>query len=483
MNLGPLEILLLIGGYFLLLILISIFTSRKSSNESFFLGDKKSPWYIVAFGMIGASLSGVTFISVPGWVQDSQFSYMQVVFGYTVGYFVIAFVLLPIYYKMNLTSIYTYLERRFGTISYKTGAVFFLISRILGASFRLFLVAIVLQKFVFDDFGIPFIATVTFSILLIWLYTFRGGIKTIIWTDTLQTAFMLVALAVGIYAMLDSMNWTLGDFLTSEDFSNYNQVFVWDSLKGDYFWKSFLGGMFVTVCMTGLDQDMMQKNLSVPNIKDSQKNVISYGMTFIVVNFFFLVLGALLYIFAAKNGIEIPSLEGGKPRSDLLFPEIALNSGLGIMFAIFFLLGLIAAAYSSADSALTSLTTSVCVDILNIEKKEVQKQKPLRLKVHVIMSIILILVIVSFKYLLSTNVIDGLLIAASYTYGPLLGLFAFGILTKRQTREGWVIPICIAAPLLSYFISQQYNFGYALLIINGLITFLLLLLTSKNQRN
>ncbi len=519
MNLEPIQILYIIGGYFTMLIALSFFTTLKgSSNEAFFIGERKSPWWIVAFGMIGTSLSGVTFISVPGWVGSAKFSYMQVVFGYFLGYLIVSYVLLPIYYRMNLTSIYTYLERRLGHYSYKTGAIFFLISRVIGAAFRLFLVAIVLQQFVFDSFGIPFWVTVSFSVLLIWLYTFRGGIKTIIWTDTLQTFFMLIALGVGIYFILHDLQWSLSDFFESEQYKQYSKIIVSDVKSTSYFWKSFFGGMFITICMTGLDQDMMQKNISVATLKKSQKNMITMSTILVFVNFFFLLLGVLLFTYAQKNGIAIPTMDG-KERTDLLFPEIALNSGLNISFAIFFLLGLIAAAYSSADSALTALTTSFCVDILDIEKKELKKQRPTRLKVHIGMSILLILVIISFKYLLDTNVIDGLLKVAGYTYGPLLGLFSFGILTRRDVRDKWVPFIAVLSPILTYLVSllpymiltgqfvwsipeatpeylnqfssdiqtriqngEYYKFGYELLVINGLITFLLLLLTSSKKR-
>jgi len=429
--------------------------------------------------MIGASLSGVTFISVPGWVAGSQFSYMQVVFGYLAGYLVIAFVLMPIYYKLNVTSIYQYLENRFGTISYKTGAFFFFISRVLGAAFRLYLIAIVLQKFVFDAYGIPFVVTVSISILLIWLYTFKGGIKTIIWTDTLQTLFMLSALIVAVYLITDKLNWSFTDFLASEELTRYNKIMFTDSiLAKSHFIKSFLGGMFIAICMTGLDQDMMQKNLSCKTLKDAQKNMLSFATVLIAVNFVFLLLGALLFIYAEKYNISTPTLDG-KTKTDLLFPEIALNGGLSISLAIFFLLGLIAAAYSSADSALTSLTTSFCVDFLGIEKREEQGRKSLRKRVHVLMSILLIVVIVIFKYVLDSNVIDNLLKVAGYTYGPLLGLFAFGIFTKRSIKDQLSWLVALVALSLSFIIGNipsenlgGYVIGYELLIINGILTFI-----------
>jgi Na+/proline symporter len=324
----PIHILFLIAGYFGVLILISYFTGKDDSNETFFKASRKSPWYIVAFGMIGASLSGVTFISVPGWVEASQFSYMQVVFGYLVGYFIIAFVLMPIYYRLNVTSIYQYLEDRFGVVSYKTGAFFFLLSRILGASFRLYLVAIVLQRYVFDAYEIPFAVTVTLSILLIWLYTFRGGIKTIVWTDTLQTLFMLIAVGVAMYLILTNLDMSFGEFWNSESLSAYNQRWFTESFMAkNYFIKSFLGGLFIAVCMTGLDQDMMQKNLTCKSLGDAQKNMISFSIVLVVVNLIFLLLGALLFMYASANDIAVPLMDG-KPKTDLLFPEIALNGGL-----------------------------------------------------------------------------------------------------------------------------------------------------------
>jgi len=475
------HILILIACYFLVLLLISYFTGKNDSNEDFFKAGKQSPWYIVAFGMVGASLSGVTFISVPGWVAGSQFSYMQVVFGYLVGYFIIAYVLMPIYYRLNVTSIYEYLKERFGIVSYKTGAFFFFISRVLGASFRLFLVALVLQQFVFDDLGVPFEATVALSILLIWIYTFKGGIKTIVWTDTLQTLFMLVSVGLSIYFILDRLDFGLSDFLASDELKQYNQIlFTDDFLAKNHFIKSFLGGMFIAICMTGLDQDMMQKNLSCKSLKDAQKNMVSFSLVLVVVNFFFLLLGALLFVYADKFGISIPAMGGvGDPKTDLLFPEIALNSDLGMLVAITFMLGLVAAAYSSADSALTSLTTSFCVDFLGIEKREEKEQKKLRKKTHIAMSVLLIIVIIIFKHVLNRNVIDSLLTVATYTYGPLLGLFAFGIFTKHKIKDKWawlvaVVPVILVA-IVGNIPAEKlggYVVGYELLPINGLLTFI-----------
>lgn len=485
----PIHILFLILGYFAVLLLISYLTGKDDSNEVFFKAAKQSPWYVVAFGMVGASLSGVTFISVPGWVEASQFSYLQVVLGYLVGYFVVAFVLLPIYYRMNVTSIYQYLEERFGVVSYKTGAFFFFVSRVLGASFRLFLVAMVLQQFVFDAYGVPFEITVVLSILLIWIYTYRGGIKTIVYTDTLQTLFMILAVCLSIYFITEELQWSLGEFLASDELNQYSKTFFTDDfLARNHFLKSFLGGMFITICMTGLDQDMMQKNLTCKNLKEAQKNMVSFSFVLVGVTALFMLLGALLFIYAEKNQIAIPLMDGN-PKTDLLFPEIALNSGLGLTLAVTFLLGLIAAAYSSADSALTSLTTSFCIDFLGIKKYEERKQKRLRKQTHIGMSALLVVVIIIFKYVLTSNVIDSLLVVAGYTYGPLLGLFAFGIFTKFQVRDRYVWVVALLSVGLSALIGSipadslgGYQVGYELLPINGLLTFLgLILIRSKKH--
>lgn len=477
----PIYILCLIVVYFGILYLISYFTGKNDNNDAFFKAENKSPWYLVAFGMVGASLSGVTFISVPGWVRDSQFSYMQVVLGYILGYLVITFVLLPIYYKLNVTSIYQYLDQRFGNTSYKTGAIFFFISRILGSAFRLFLVASVLQNFVFDAWDVPFFVTVIVSIALIWLYTSRSGIKTIVWTDTLQTFFMLGSVVFTVYFITDKLGWSLTDLLTAPELKPYTQVFFTaDVLAKDYFWKAFVGGMFITICMTGLDQDMMQKNLTCKNLKEAKKNVLSYSMVFVPVNVLFLLLGALLFVYADKIGMPIPE------RTDLLFPEIAINGGMGMGLAIIFLLGLIAAAYSSADSALTALTTSFCIDFLGIEKRPKHLQKKLRKQTHIGISLLLVVVIVVFNYFLDSSVIDLLLSAASYTYGPLLGLFTFGIFTKWQVYDKWVLPVALGAASLTFALGQVpaeylggYHFNYELLVVNGALTFLGLILIRR----
>lgn len=486
------QIIIIIVIYFLVLLGISYFTGKNDTNDSFFKAEKKSPWYIVAFGMIGASLSGVTFISVPGWVQASQFSYMQIVFGYLAGYFVIAYVLLPVYYKSNITSIYEYLKTRFGTVSHKTGALFFFISRVLGASFRLFLVASVFQYFIFDAWNIPFELTVVISILLIWMYTFKGGMKTIVWTDTLQTVFMLTAVVTAIYIICDSLQWSILDTYNSEEFKSYSKIIFNDDIKSKkHILKSFFGGMFIAIAMTGLDQDMMQKNLTCKSTKEAQWNILSLGFILIIVNFVFLFLGALLYMYADKNGIATPMIDG-KPKTDLLFPEIALNQNLGYSIALVFILGLIAAAYSSADSALTSLTTSFCYDFLSIENHKKEKQKNIRKKVHIGVSILLVFVIILFKHVLEDNVISSLLKVASYTYGPLLGLFAFGIFTKYKIREQLVPLVAIIALIITAILDvyaiewfNGYKFGYELLILNGFITFsvLFLLIVQPDKTN
>lgn len=477
------HIILLIAVYFGVLILISYLTGKEDTNEAFFKANKSAPWYLVAFGMIGASLSGVTFISVPGAVEARQFGYLQVVFGYFFGYLIIAYVLLPIYYKLNLTSIYTYLRDRFGNTSYKTGSIAFLISRIVGASFRLFLVAKVLQLLIFDSLGIPFSITVIITVALIWLYTFKGGIKTIIYTDALQTFFMLVAVIVTITFLANALDLnSFTEVYTNVTESAMSKVFFLDTINdSQYFIKSFLAGMFIAITMTGLDQDMMQKNLTCKNLKEAQKNMVSFSVVLIFVNILFLVLGLLLTQYATQNGINA--------TKDDLFPTIAMLPEIGIMTSAFFLLGLIAAAYSSADSALTSLTTSFCIDIIELDKKPKEQQKKVRKKVHVFISMVLILVIILFNSLFKdVSVIWELFKAAGYTYGPLLGLFAFGILTKSQIKDKYVWIIAVIAPIVSYIINQYsevllngYQIGFEILIINGLLTFLGLVLIRKQQ--
>ncbi len=472
-------------AYTLLLFVISWFTSRKSGNDAFFLGERKSPWFVVAYGMIGASLSGVTFISIPGWVNDTQFSYMMVVLGYVLGYYVIAHVLLPLYYRLKLTSIYTYLDQRFGHYSYKTGAFYFLLSRIIGASFRMFLVINVLQVFVFDSFGIPFYITVVIFMLLIILYTFKGGIKTIVWTDTLQTTFMLLAVLISVYLIIKNLDIDLGMMLTQIKDSEYSQIVFTDWHSRKFFLKQFFSGAFIAIVMTGLDQDMMQKNLSCRNVNDAKKNMITLSWILVVVNLLFLCLGAIIYIYAKQKNIQIPDL------SDEMFPTIALNY-LGPFAGIVFIIGLISAAYSSADSALTSLTTSFSIDILAIEKKSIPELKKIKTRkiVHLSMALLLVFVIIGFRAINDQAVISKLFTIAGYTYGPLLGLFAFGLFTTRKLADKYVPMIALISPILCYLISDNseiwlngYKFGFELLILNGFLTFVGLYIISHKPLN
>ncbi|MFW5805150.1 MAG: sodium:solute symporter [Bacteroidales bacterium] len=467
----PLTILGLILGYFILLMLISQFTSRNATNAGFFLGNRKSPWFVVAFGMLGASLSGVSFISVPGWVLDTDFTYMQMVFGYFLGYLTIAFVLLPLYYKLNLTSIYGYLDKRFGLAAYKTGAAFFLISRIIGASFRLYIVASVLQLVIFDAWNIPFWITVIVTIIFIWLYTYRGGIRTIIWTDMMQTALMLTALITTIVIIGKQMDLSALGLIDAIKESDYSRMFVFDNWQSrQHFIKQFLSGMLITIVMTGLDQDMMQKNLSCRNLKDAKMNMISYGLAFIPFNLLFLSLGVLLVIFSQNSGVPLPA------DGDILYPLLA-KSHLGNVVLAMFILGLTASAYSSADSALTALTTSFTVDILQAEKLPEKKLKTVRKQVHVGMSVVLIGVILIFGMVKDRSVVDSIFTVASYTYGPLLGMFAFGMLTRRQLQMKFVAPVAVLAPVISFFVNQMtqefwgYVFAYELLLLNGGLCF------------
>lgn len=482
-NMEPLHILLLIVGYFLVLIFISFLTNKGGSNADFFKAGKQSPWYLVAFGMIGASLSGVTFISVPGWVEASKFSYFQVVLGYIVGYAVIGTVLLPLYYRLNLTSIYTYLHGRFGNASYKTGASFFILSRVIGASFRLYLVAVVMQSLIFDDLNIPFWVTVTITILLIWLYTFKSGIKTIVWTDSLQTLFMLVAVGVAVYFVATDLGLSGSSLFTFVAESDMSQIFFFDDWKsGDHFVKQFISGAFIAIVMTGLDQDMMQKNLTCRNLKDAQKNMFWFTIVLTIVNFVFLVLGLLLTVYAQQNGIDA--------HKDQLFPTLAAQNEFGVGVAVLFILGLIAAAYSSADSALTALTTSFSIDIMEIEKKyDEKKQVRIRKQIHILVSLLLIIVILIFKYVIADeSVISKLFVFAGYTYGPLLGLYAYGLFTKWNVKDKFVPVVAILTPFLGYGISYlsteylNFEFGFFILILNGALTFLGLILI-RSQKN
>lgn len=477
----PTIVFIIISVYFILLLLVAKFTSKKATTEVFFTAKRQSPWFIVAFGMIGASLSGITFISVPGEVGSSGFEYFQMVLGYLLGYLIIGGILMPLYYRLNLISIYSYLDQRFGFWSYKSGAFFFLLSRTIGASFRLFLVAGVLQMAIFKDWGVPFWITVLITILLIWVYTFKGGIKTIVWTDTLQTLFMLLAVIVSIVIILNSLDinlWDLPEVIASSDNAN---VFVWEWQAKRNFFKQFFAGAFITIVMTGLDQDMMQKNLTCKNIKEAQKNMFWFSIILVLANLLFLSLGALLYVYAAQNSIEIPT------KSDDLFPLLALNHFNTVAGALF-ILGITAAAYSSADSALTALTTSFCVDFLNFGDQEESYKKKTRIKVHIAFSFLIFVVIMIFKIINDESVINSLFTAAGYTYGPLLGLYAFGMFTRLGVKDRLVPWICLASPVLSYIVnlnSEQwfsgYKFGFEILILNGLFTFLGLWIFSKGK--
>jgi len=491
MSLSPSTLIIVIVGYFLVLMSISYMTGREGDNQSFFTAKRKSPWLLVAIGMIGASLSGATFISIPGVVGagglNQSFSYMQVVFGYLVGYLVIATVLMPAYYRMNLTTIYEYLKKRFGVVSYKTGSFYFLLSRIIGASFRLFLVSIVLQKFIMDAYGIPFWMTVAITIILIWVYTYKGGIKTIVWTDTLQTVCMLSAVLLTISAILQGMDLGLADMISTVRQSDYAQMFFFEGgwQDGNNFYKQFTSGALIAIVMTGLDQDMMQKNLTCKTLGDAQKNMFTFSFILIFANLLFLSLGALMYIYADHIGMIIPT------KTDQLYPTLALEH-LSPFIGIVFLLGLIAAAYSSADSALTALTTSFCIDFLNFnestESEAVKKKK--RLKVHVGFSFILFAVIIIFKALNNDAIINALFVVSGYTYGPILGLFSFGMMTKRVVMDKYVLAVCLAAPIISYVLDKNseaffngFKFGFLTLALNGLLTFIGLWIISKSQQS
>ena len=488
-ELTPGIILGIIIIYFLILITVSWFTSRKTDNTTFFLAGRKSPWILVAVGMIGATLSGVTFISIPGVVggngANQAYSYMQMALGYLAGYAFIAGILLPLYYRKNLTSIYSYLGTRFGPNSYKVGSAFFMLSRTVGASFRLYLVAIVLQQFVLGPFGIPFWVTVGTTIIMIWIYTFRGGINTIVWTDTLQTTLMLLSVIFTIISISNALELNLSGLASAVQSSEYSQVFFFVGGWSDpnNFFKQFISGALITIVMTGLDQDMIQKNLTCKNIKDAQKNMIAFSTALTFVIFLFLTLGALLYIYASQVGISIPE------QTDKLFPTIALQH-LSPWVGIIFILGLIAAAYSSADSALTALTTAFCIDFLGFQivKREETQEKSLRFRVHIMFSAILFFAIIIFNQINNEAVISKLFEWAGYTYGPILGLFAFALLTKLQIRDRLVIPICIVAPILSYIVNRYssellygFEFGFLIIALNGLLTFIGLLAISYKE--
>jgi Na+/proline symporter len=477
---SPFLVLSILVVYFLALIGISFVTSKGADSNTFFTANRQSPWYLVAFGMIGASLSGVTFVSVPGKVGQIGFAYFQIVLGYLLGYWVIIGVLLPLYYRLNVISIYTYLEQRFDTVSYKTGALFFLVSRTIGSSLRLFLAATVLQLFLFDAWGIPFFVTVATTIALIWVYTFKGGIKTIVWTDSFQTLFLVTAVAVTVWQIADKLDFDFGTMVSAIQDNGYARIFHFDDAKSPLFFpKQFFGGAFIAIAMTGLDQEIMQKNLTCKTLGDAQKNMFWFSLTLVVVNLLFLTLGALLFIYSSQKGLAIPAL------TDELYPKLAFNE-LGPMVGILFLLGITASSYASADSALAGLTTSFCIDFLQFKNKTEEVKQRQKFMVHLGFSLLFLLIIVIFKELNKKSVIDAVLNIAGYTYGPLLGLFSFGVFTKLKVR-GFLVPIvCVVSPLISYLLSANsaawfdgYKIGIEILIINGMITFLGLFLISK----
>ncbi|MDR2385752.1 MAG: sodium:solute symporter [Tannerella sp.] len=481
---NPITILIIIIAYFALLLLISYIAGRKADNQGFFTGNRKSSWYVVAFAMIGSAISGVTFVSVPGMVAASGFSYLQMVMGFVVGQFIIAFVLVPLFYKLNLTSIYEYLENRFGIASYKTGAWFFFISKMLGAAVRLFLVCIVLQLLVFRPLGIPFVVNVIFTVGLVWLYTFRGGVKSLIWTDSFKTFCLLVSVGLCIYFIAKDLGYGFSDMFGAIFDNDYSKTFFFEDINDRrFFFKQFLAGIFTVIATTGLDQDMMQRNMSCRNSKESQKNIYVSGFMQLIINMFFLMLGALLYIFVSQNGIETPK------KSDELFPMLATGGYFPIIVGILFITGLISSAYAAAGSALTALTTSFTIDILESTKKKTDEEiAKTRKKVHVGMATIMGFVIVIINALNNTSVIDAVYILASYTYGPILGLFAFGIFTKRKIKDKFIPLVALIAPIICFILDKNavewfngYRFSYEILIINAILTFLGLLLLTKKQ--
>ncbi|MBL9135630.1 MAG: sodium:solute symporter [Verrucomicrobiales bacterium] len=484
--LSPTWIVAFVGAYFAVLLAIAWVTSRQAGNAAYFLGNRASPWYVVAFGLIGDSLSGVTFISVPGRVRDNDFAYLQVVLGYVAGYVVIAQVLLPLYYRLQVTSIYSYLEHRLGTVAQKTGSISFLISRLLGAAARLYLAAGVAQKFVFDAWGLPFAASVTGIIVLILVYTYRGGIKTLVWTDTFQSTFLLLGLVCSIGAISWDLGLSASGMVSAVRASPHSQVFFWEWAPANNFWKDFIGGAFIAICMTGLDQNMMQKNLSCRSLREAQRNIHWFSWIVVAVNLLFLALGALLYLYADQRGVAVPA------KTDLLFPTLALQH-LGGMAGVVFLLGLTAATFSSADSVLTTLTTSFCIDILGMERRTNMAeatQTRLRHVFHLVFAVLLLLAILAFEAWANDSVIGLVLKIAGYTYGPLLGLFAFAILTRRQVAGGWIPVVAVAAPILCAVIESKsaawlggYRLGNELLLLNGVLTFAGLMALSRKAES
>jgi SSS family transporter len=482
---NPVTVLIIIAAYFALLLTVSYISGRKADNRGFFTGNRKSPWYVVAFAMMGSAVSGVTFVSVPGMVAANSFAYLQMVMGFVVGQFLIAFVLVPLFYKLNLISIYEYLENRFGVTSYKTGAWFFFVSKMLGAAVRLFLVCIVLQLLVFKPLELPFAVNVVFTVGLVWLYTFRGGVKSLIWTDSLKTLCLLVSVGLCIYFIAKNLGYSVTGMLGAIFDNDYSKTFFFDDVNDRrFFFKQFFAGIFTVIATTGLDQDMMQRNMSCRNSKESQKNIYVSGSMQLVVNLLFLMLGVLLYIFASRNGIEAPQ------KSDELFPLLATGGYFPAIVGILFVTGLISAAYAAAGSALTALTTSFTVDILESTKKRTDADTArIRKKVHVGMAVIMGFVILIINALNNTSVIDAVYVLASYTYGPILGLFAFGIFTKRRVKDKYISSAVFIAPVLCFVLDRNsvewfngYRFSYEILILNAMITFLTLLLLSGKRR-
>lgn len=468
-------IIVTILAYFCILLVFSRFTSRRATNSTFYRADRRSPWYMVAFGMIGASISGITFVSVPGMAVKTGMTYLQMCFGFIFGYLIVAFVLLPVYYRLNLTTIYTYLQTRLGQRAYKTGSSFFLLSKLIGAAVRFYVVCIILQRFVLDQLGIPFLVTVVFMVGLIWLYTRKGGIKTLVWTDSFQTLCMFLALILIIFHVMTALHLNLNQAVTAIANDSHSRVFIWqDWASKQNFWKMFLSGIFIVIVMTGLDQDMMQKNLTCKSLREAQKDMCSYGLAFVPANLLFLSLGILLMMLSHREGIAIPC------ATDDLLPMFAATGSLGSLVIVLFTIGIVAASFSSADSAMTALTTTWCVDIM--EKKDDER---LRKRTHLGFALLFVVFILAFKALNSTSVIDAIYIICSYTYGPLLGLFAFGLFTRWQVKDRCVPYIAIISPVICFAIetitrqTTGYEFGYELLMVNGLLTFVGLYLCRK----
>jgi SSS family transporter len=476
---SPVILLLIVFAYFAILLYVSYRTGKGSNNESFFIGNRNSNWMLVAFGMIGTSLSGVTFVSVPGAVGKDNFGYLQITLGYLIGYIIIAYVLLPLYYRLKLTSIYSYLQQRMGKLSEKTGATIFIISRLVGATARLYLVVNILQMTILDKLGVPFIATTIIILGMIILYTYEGGVKTIVWTDTLQTSCMLGGLIICTIYMLSHMGISVGESLTAMHEKGYTQIFGTDPMEKNFFIKQIIAGAFITITMTGIDQEMMQKSLSVTNLKDSQKNMVSLGFIMLVVIGLFLYMGGLLHLYGAREHVAAVG--------DGLFPAIALEH-MSPVISVIFIIALISALFPSADGAMTALTSSFCIDILNIKNKgwEEKKQEKVRKRVHIIVAISFLIMVLVFKWINDSSMIGIILKLAGFTYGPLLGLFVFGIFTKYKVKDHLVPYICIAAPVISYFIDKyqeqifgEFKIGLELLLINGLLTFIGLFLIRK----